>query len=66
MGTHIEVTKSGGSYIGCNIRRIIKRVQCMETHRVYYVWRHICRFQCLENHIEAKIFGSSYRWYNVW
>jgi len=32
MEIHIDVTMYGGSYRGFNVRRIIYRVQCMETH----------------------------------
>jgi len=62
METHIEMY---------NVRRLIQKVQCMETnievtmygdsYRVYNVWRIIYRVQCFETHIEFKMYGCSYR-----
>jgi len=40
METHIEGTMLGDLYRGYNVWRLIYRLQFMETHIVYNVWRH--------------------------
>ena len=43
MKTHIEVTIYGDSYIGCNVWRVIQRVECMDSLIEGTMYGDVCR-----------------------
>jgi len=36
-----------------------------DSYRGYNVWRNIYGVQCMETHIEVKLYGDTYSAYNV-